>query len=196
MNTLKKQLTTVEQTREALGDVVITRSDEAWPALFNAERRRLLPILGKPGKYLQHFGSTAVPNLQAKPIIDMMAPIDSLPIDSQVYGRLADAGYIAVDAGFFKRAFFRRPANGVNPAFHLHLVVAPAWPLKNELLLRDWLIANPSVAKAYEDLKLKLARQFQNDMPRYTSGKTEFLRAVVDNARASAALPPETDWDE
>ena len=68
--------------------------------------------------------------------------------------------------------------------------------MKNELLLRDWLIANPDVARAYEALKLELARQFPDDMPRYTSGKTAFLRAAVNDARANIGLPPETDWDE
>ncbi|PSS64499.1 GrpB family protein [Ensifer sp. NM-2] len=187
---------TTEETRDALGEVSIISPDEAWPAQFEAERRRLLSLLGKSGQSLQHFGSTAVPNLKAKPIIDMMAPIASLPIDCHLSGRLAEVGYIAVDAGFFKRAFFRRPASGVDPAFHLHLVFAPSWPMKNELLLRDWLIANPDVARAYEALKLELARQFPDNMPRYTSGKTAFLRAAVNDARASIGLPPETDWDE
>ncbi|OIS93666.1 GrpB family protein [Brucella cytisi] len=185
-----------KETRDALGDVSIIDSDKAWPTQFEAERRRLLSLLGKSGPELQHFGSTAVPNLKAKPIIDMMAPIASLPIDHLLSHRLTEAGYIAVDAGFFKRAFFRRPSNGVDPAFHLHLVVAPSWPMKNELLLRDWLIAKPDLARAYEILKLELAHQFPDDMPRYTSGKTRFLRAAVNDARASIGLEPETNWDE
>jgi GrpB-like predicted nucleotidyltransferase (UPF0157 family) len=102
-------MSTTEETRDALGEVSIISSNEGWPAQFEAERRRLLPLLGRSGQSLQHFGSTAVPNLKAKPIIDMMAPMASLPIDNQLSGRLAEAGYVAVDAGFFKRAFFRRP---------------------------------------------------------------------------------------
>jgi GrpB-like predicted nucleotidyltransferase (UPF0157 family) len=185
-----------EDARDALGEVSIINSDEAWPAQFEAERRRLLPILGAAGQSLQHFGSTAIPNLKAKPIIDMMAPIASLPIAYQLSSRLAEVGYIVVDAGFIKRAFFRRPDMGVDPAFHLHLVIAPSWPMKNELLLRDWLIARPDLARAYEALKLELAHRFPDDMPRYTSGKTAFLRAAVNDARASVGLTPETDWDE
>lgn len=189
-------MSTSGKTRNQLGEVSVTSPDETWPAQFEAERRRLLSVLGKSGKSLQHFGSTAVPNLKAKPIIDMMAPIASLPIDCELSRRLAEFGYIEVNAGFYKRAFFRRSGNGIEPAFHLHLVVAPNWPMKNELLLRDWLIANPDLATAYEALKLELARQFPRDMPRYTSGKTAFLRAAVNEARASIGLPPERDWDE
>jgi GrpB-like predicted nucleotidyltransferase (UPF0157 family) len=61
---------------------------------------------------------------------------------------------------FSRVLFFRRPGSGVDPAFHFHLV-APSWPMKNELLLRDWLIANPDVAQAYEALKLELARRLR-----------------------------------
>ena len=70
---------------------------------------------------------------------------------------LARAGYRAIDAGFVKRRFFRRePANGP-PAYHLHLVVCSTWPIKNELLVRDWLVAHADVATAYADLKRRLA---------------------------------------
>jgi len=85
---------------------------------------------------------------------------------------------------------------GANLAYHLHLVVSPAWPLKNELLLRDWLIQHPNIARAYEALKLKMAATCRDDMPRYTKGKTSFLREVVNDARLSQGLPLERDWDE
>lgn len=94
-----------DRNSDALGEVSIISSDEAWPAQFAAERWRLLSLLGKSGPSLQHFDSTAVPNLKAKPIIDMIAPIVSLPIDDQLSGRLTEVCYVAFDAGFFTRAF-------------------------------------------------------------------------------------------
>ena len=126
-----------------------------------------------------HFGSTAVPNLRAKPIIDIMASIDELSLVGAIAPALRRLGYEPAEVGFLKRRFFRKapPSDGV--AYHLHVVRTAAWPNKNELLLRDWLIANPDVAAAYETLKETLAREHPDDMPAYTAGKTDFLRRAV-----------------
>jgi GrpB-like predicted nucleotidyltransferase (UPF0157 family) len=132
----------------------------------------------------------------AKPIIDMMAPAVSLNQADVLGDVLATAGYRKIDAGFLKRRFFRRKEDDQDLAYHLHLVVSPTWPLKNELLLRDWLIQHPEVARAYEALKVELAAKYGNDMPCYTAGKTVFLRGVVNESRLSQDLPIENDWDE
>lgn len=126
----------------------------------------------------------------------MMAPVTSLDHADALGRHLASAGYRKIDAGFFKRRFFRRKVDGADLAYHLHLVVSPAWRLKNELLLRDWLIQHPEVARAYEALKVNLATAYGDDMPRYTEGKTSFLRSAVNEARLSRGLPIEHDWDE
>src|ERR1700743_243903 len=130
----------LEHARQMLGPVSIVRSDPSWPKYFSPERERLRPAIGRIADELQHYGSTAVPGLSAKPIIDMMAPVTSLDHADALGEHLASAGYRKIDAGFFKRRFFRKKVDGMGLAYHLHLVVSPAWPLKNELLLRDWLI--------------------------------------------------------
>jgi GrpB-like predicted nucleotidyltransferase (UPF0157 family) len=175
-----------EQTRRELGRVCLSPPDPSWPAHFRRERERLRPFLGSIANELQHYGSTAVAGLSAKPIIDMMAPVGSLDEADALGGGLAAAGYRKIDAGFFKRRF----------AYHLHLAICPTWPIKNELLLRDWLIERPEIARAYEELKKKLAAEHGEDMPRYTDGKTVFLRGVVNEARLSRGLPIEIDWNE
>jgi GrpB-like predicted nucleotidyltransferase (UPF0157 family) len=126
----------------------------------------------------------------------MIAPVTSLSQADELGRHLANAGYRKIDAGFSKRRFFRRKVKGSDLAYHLHLVVSPNWPLKNELLLRDWLIHHRDVARAYEALKVRLAALYGDDMPRYTDGKTLFLRTVVNKARLSQGLPIERDWDE
>lgn len=185
-----------EYARRALGHVSIARPDPAWAEQFLHERERLRPLLGHIADKLEHYGSTAVAGLSAKPIIDMMAPVSALDQADALSRCLAAAGYQKIDAGFIKRRFFRREAEGAGPAFHLHLAVCSTWPLKNELLLRDWLIQHPEVARAYEVLKLELAAAYGDDMPRYTAGKTSFLRSAVNDARLSIGLPVEQDWDE
>jgi GrpB-like predicted nucleotidyltransferase (UPF0157 family) len=125
-----------------------------------------------------------------------MAPVISLDQADSLSPSLATAGYQRIDAGFFKRRFFRRKTADSNLAYHLHLVVFPTWPLKNELLFRDWLIQHPEVASAYETLKLELAAKYAEDMPRYTEEKSSFLRRIVDEARLAQGLPVEDDWTE
>ncbi|WP_158748908.1 GrpB family protein [Acidobacterium sp. S8] len=185
-----------EYARRALGHVHVVPSDPVWAEQFLYERERLRPLLGHVADQLQHFGSTAVPGLSAKPIIDMMAPVFSLDEADALGHRLTVTGYRKIDAGFFRRRFFRKEAEEAGPAFHLHLAVCPTWPIKNELLLRDWLIQYPEVARAYEALKMELAAAYGDDMPRYTAGKTSFLRGAVNDARLSIGLPIEQDWEE
>ena len=183
-----------EHARQALGHVSIAPPDMSWPEHFSRERERLRPFLGPIADELQHYGSTAIAGLSAKPVIDMMAPVASLDQADALAPSLATAGYQKIDAGFIKRRFFRRIATDL--AYHLHLVVSPTWPLKNELLFRDWLIERPEVARAYEALKVELAAMYGDDMPRYTAEKTSFLRAAVNDARLCQGLPIEEDWEE
>jgi GrpB-like predicted nucleotidyltransferase (UPF0157 family) len=186
----------LEHARRTLGHVSIARPNPSWPEYFSQERERLRPVLVRIADELQHYGSTAVPGLSAKPIIDMMAPVASLDNADALGKHLASAEYRKIDAGFFKRRFFRRKIEDSDLAYHLHLVVSPTWPIKNELLLRDWLIQHPEAARVYEALKVKLAAACADDMPRYTDGKTSFLRGAVNDARLSLGLPVECNWDE
>lgn len=80
--------------------------------------------------------------------------------------------------------------------YHLHIITNAAWPNKNELLVHDWLIAHPDVAARYETLKEALAEKHADNRPAYTAAKSEFLRNVVNDARRSRGLLPETDWSE
>jgi GrpB-like predicted nucleotidyltransferase (UPF0157 family) len=122
-----------------------------------------------------------------RPIIDQADALGS---------SLSTAGYQKIDAGFIKRRFFRRIVEDADLAYHLHLVVSPTWPLKNELLFRDWLIQHPEVARTYEALKVELAAMYGDDMPRYTAEKTAFLRGAVNDARVCQGISIEEDWDE
>jgi GrpB-like predicted nucleotidyltransferase (UPF0157 family) len=183
-----------EHARRTLGRVSIAPPDISWPEHFSYERERLRLFLGHIADELQHYGSTAIAGLSAKPIIDMMAPMVSLNQADALAPCLSTAGYEKIDAGFIKRRFFRRIANDLS--YHLHLVVSPTWPVKNELLFRDWLIQRPEVARAYEALKVELAAMYGDDMPRYTAEKTSFLRSAVNDARLCQGLPIEEDWDE
>src|SRR5215471_16827725 len=101
-----------QHAKQALGHVSIAPPDPSWPEYFLRERKCLRPLLGRIGDELQHYGSTAVPGLSAKPIIDMMAPVASLEHADALGKLLASAGYRKIDVGFFKRRFFRKGVEG------------------------------------------------------------------------------------
>ncbi len=185
-----------ELARSALGRVRLTEAKAEWPALFEAERRRLAPILDGALSNIAHFGSTAVPGLRAKPIIDIMASVPALSGVDQMIAALRGLGYEPADVGFLKRRFFRKDTTSDGVGYHLHIIVNAAWAGKNELLVRDWLIAHPDAAARYQALKEVLARDHSDNMPAYTAAKAAFLRCVVNNARRGRGLPVETNWTE
>jgi GrpB-like predicted nucleotidyltransferase (UPF0157 family) len=187
---------TSESTRQIPGNVSLSPAHYLWPVHFRNERKRLAAFLGTLSSSLVHFGSTAVPNLDAKPIIDMMAPVATLAEAELQRETLKDAEYSLVEADFSKRRMFRRQTSVAESSFHLHLVVCPDWPIKNELLFRDWLVEHTDVAREYAALKRQLAIKFANDTSRYTVGKSDFIRRVVNTARVARGLPLELNWSE
>ena len=177
-----------------LGSVAIAQPDERWPRLFAAERRALERI--GPLVEIEHFGSTAVPGLAAKPVIDIMASVARLASLDRAEQTLASLGYLPLDVGFAKRRFYRKQDVAPGIAANLHVVTADRWDDKGERLFRDWLIKHPQTAHRYALLKRDLAMRFPEDTEAYTAAKTEFIREVVNLAREDRRLPPETDWSE
>src|SRR5687768_2427169 len=136
--------------------VEIVPYDPAWPGLFAEERRKLLetvgPWLAGP---VEHIGSTAIPGLAAKPVIDIMAGVASLDASRPAIAALVSAGYCYFPYRPDKEHWFCKPS----PAFrthHLHLVPldSPQWA--GALAFRDYLRAHPETAAEYEAMKLRL----------------------------------------
>ena len=167
------------------GTVRLVPYDPAWPALFADEAGRLRPALGPALPLaLEHMGSTAVPGLPAKPVLDLLAGHPpGAPVASYV-AALVRAGYVhRGEQGIPGREFFRR---GDPRAYHLHLAVDGGTFWREHLAFRDALRTRPELRDAYADLKLDLARRFPRDRESYTNGKTGFVRRVVAEWLASA----------
>lgn len=161
--------------------VEVVEYDPSWPAAFEAERARLHPLLA--GAEIYHIGSTAVPRLAAKPIIDMIAVVDSYEIP--IARLVAEAGYRyprAFNATLSKRRFLCYP-NAQTRTHHMHLVENPD-ELTRYLCFRDRLRADPALACRYETLKRELAEHHRHDREAYTEAKTEF---VIRHEHADAA---------
>ena len=164
--------------------------DAAWPARFEEEcvqlRRVLAPWLAGP---IEHIGSTAIAGLAAKPVIDIIAGVDSLEGSRPAIAAATGLGYCYFPYQSELKHWFCKPS----PAFrthHLHLVPvgSPQWI--RPIAFRDYLRAHPNVAAEYEVLKRQLAAEFRLDREAYTQAKTPFINAVTDRALADARAWP------
>ena len=171
-------------------DVAVVSSDPAWPELFRREKEHLLACLpAELIRRVEHFGSTAVPNLAAKPIVDILIEVRSLAeTRRRIVPILQGQGYdyfwrptTGDDVPPFYAWFIKRDAAGKR-THHLHMIEHDFehW---DRLLFRDYLIAHPHVAAEYQALKLHLAAAFPNDRVAYTRGKTEFVVRVTEDAK-------------
>jgi GrpB-like predicted nucleotidyltransferase (UPF0157 family)/chloramphenicol 3-O-phosphotransferase len=161
--------------------VVVVDYDEAWPVLFEELARPVREALADLGAEIEHVGSTAVPGLAAKPIVDIDVVVPSTEDVPAAIERLRSLGYLYQgDKGIPGREAFRWPS-GVTP-HHLYVVVAGGEPLLAHLALRDHLRANPEVAAEYAALKQRLAQRFGDDRLGYTEAKSEFVAGVLRRA--------------
>jgi GrpB-like predicted nucleotidyltransferase (UPF0157 family) len=165
--------------------VVIVDPDPAWPARFTRERAALLAALGEWIVDVQHVGSTAVPGLAAKPIVDLMVGVRSLADAPACIGPLRALSYEYVpeleDAMPFRR-YFRKPVGG-RRAYQLHMVEPTHEFWDRHLRFRDRLRADRVLAAAYADLKRELAARHGHDRHAYTEAKTPFIEAVLAGRR-------------
>jgi GrpB-like predicted nucleotidyltransferase (UPF0157 family) len=163
----------------AVGEpIVISEYDPRWPALF-CELRDALPAgLRMCARSIEHVGSTAVPGLAAKPIIDIDVVVADEADVAEAIAMLAAAGYPHKgDAGVPGREAFDQPPH--LPEHHLYLCVEGAGPLVAHLRLRDHLRANPGTAREYAALKRELTAAYGDDREGYTEAKTVFIERVL-----------------
>lgn len=159
--------------------------DPSWPLRFAAERRRILAAAGRSLRVIEHIGSTAVPGLGAKPILDLMGGVEHLDDAAALIEPLERLGYEyvpAFEAEMPDRRYFRKGSDGAR-SHHLHVVERGGAFWRRHLRFRDLLRADAEAARGYYALKLRLARRFGADRQGYTDAKAGFIEAVVARAR-------------
>ena len=166
--------------------------DPGWPAAFEAEATRLHAALETLALRIEHHGSTAVPGLCAKPIIDIQISVATLQPLSAYSARLETIGYVHVphpDDSFCP--FFHRPITWPH-SHHVHLVESGGHEERRTLAFRDYLRDHRDVAVEYEHLKRTVAARIGTTDPeaqqRYAMAKTDFVEQVVSRA-LSAGYP-------
>lgn len=202
--------------------IVIAPYDAAWPVIFADERAMILAACGPAAfERIEHVGSTAVPGLAAKPIVDIMPGVGSLEGFAPNIAKLERLGYQYVpdferpipelnDPGMPFRRYFRKDVDGVR-AFHLHVVEKGSDFWTKHLLFRNYLRVDETDREAYAALKRRLAEDYNATMLAkdvdinvgYTDYKSDFIEYVIAKARARAAkntpivvAPYDAGWPE
>jgi GrpB-like predicted nucleotidyltransferase (UPF0157 family) len=164
--------------------VVVVDYDPHWPELFDQLRAKVWTVVNDFAVGIEHVGSTSVPGLAAKPIIDMSVVVSSAIDVPVAIERLAPLRYVhRGDLGVEGREAFQSPHD--SPAHNLYVCPRGSLGLVNQLAARDYLRAHPDTARAYGDLKKRLATEFPDDIESYVYGKTDFVLELLRHAGLS-----------
>jgi GrpB-like predicted nucleotidyltransferase (UPF0157 family) len=161
-----------------------------WPRQYEEERALLKTIFAGSDIAIEHVGSTAVPGLGGKPVIDIMVGLSELAEAECRIPELECAGYEYVreyETQLPKRQYFRKPRIG-SRVFHLHCVIKPSDFWIRHLAFRDLLRAHPESAAAYYELKRDLAIRVKKE--EYTEAKSPFIKAILTRVFGNNNPPP------
>lgn len=173
-------------------EIEIVAYDPAWQGLAAAAVAELTEAL--PFAVIEHIGSTAVPGLAAKPVIDLMAAVADLGVIESGEDVLAGLGHARHHNGMTDRLLYVRARLGIRTHI-LHVVTLDSWPTRNQRLLRDYLRAHPAEAARYADLKRAIVAAGVGQAG-YAAAKTELLQELTDRARRSLGLPSVPVWEK
>ena len=166
--------------------IVIEDYNPQWPHMYEAEKERIVGATGHLLAGIEHIGSTSVPGLAAKPIVDVMPAVRSEVDLDLTIAPMTALGYDYVTKYEhvipFRRLFAKRRPRHPS-AFNVHVVPYACDWWTNDIAFRNYLRAHPEIAGAYEQLKRALAPRFEN-VNDYAMAKTEFIKAIKATARA------------
>jgi GrpB-like predicted nucleotidyltransferase (UPF0157 family) len=167
------------------GVIVLAPHSATWAAAFECAASAVSDALSDLSIELHHIGSTAIPGVVAKPVIDMLGVVPAVEALDARAPRLAALGYEALgEFGIPGRRYFRKTAPDGVRTHQLHAFAAGSAEIQRHLDFRDYLRAFPAEAAAYAALKRRLAARCGGDMDAYSDGKTVFIRAVERRAAA------------
>jgi GrpB-like predicted nucleotidyltransferase (UPF0157 family) len=177
-------------------DIVVSDYDPAWPGWFDTITAHVWPVVEDVALRIDHVGSTAVPGLAAKPVIDLDIVVASEPHVSSVIERLATIGYRwRGDLGVPGREAFEAIHDQGLPEHQLYLVVEDNKAHLDHWLLRDLLRADSEARERYAALKKRNAQLAHRDMDVYVAAKAAVVAQFLARARADRGLPPASYWE-
>ena len=166
-----------------MDDIEVVEYDSSWPELFRQESLLLTEVLAEESTLaIEHFGSTAIPGLAAKPVIDVLIAVPSVEIAKEAFvSKLAAIDYVFwPDNPKKDRLFFVKgmPPYGEKRTHHVHVAERPS-EMWSRLAFRDYLIKHEDERSAYAALKQELAAEHTHDRDAYTAAKGDFIARVM-----------------
>lgn len=154
-----------------------------WRESFETESKSIADALGDSVVAIHHIGSTAIPGIYAKPIIDLLAEVQDLRKVDYKNSALESLGYAAMgEFGIPGRRYFRKDNPDGDRTHHLHIFEVGSAQVERHLTFRDYMIAHPLDAHKYSELKRKLAKQHRHSIEKYMDGKDGFIKEMDSNA--------------
>lgn len=166
------------------GTVKVVSYDHSWAAYFEAKKKTLLELLEEDNLVsIEHVGSTSIPTLSAKPIIDILVVVKNLKEAKEWVPKLKTLGFQFKTENDARRLFFTEGPESKRTV-HLHIAQQGSEYADEILVFRDYLLKNPSSVREYELLKTKLSGKYANNREAYTKAKEEFVKKIVDKAKS------------
>ena len=159
--------------------------DPDWPRRFESEAGKIRAALGERARRIEHVGSTSVPDLPAKPVIDIVLVVAHSADEMEYAAALEAAGYrLRIrEPGWHEHRLFKSPGNDVN----LHVFSVGCTEVEKMLSFRDWLRSNPGDRELYARTKHALAQQAWKYTQNYADAKTEVIQEILARAAAGSA---------
>ncbi len=163
--------------------IEIVAYNSEWPGLFERETSRIMQACAGVVRLVEHIGSTAIPGMPAKPILDLMPGLAAYADGLKTIEPMQRLGYEYFgEDGIPGRYYFNLKFEGRSVA-HVHIFETGCEPWQRHLIFRDQLRLDPAAAAQYAELKKEMAVRFRNDREAYTNAKSEFINSVVQKAR-------------
>lgn len=162
--------------------IILTEYQSCWKEWYAEEEKQIKEILQRDDARISHIGSTAIPGIWAKPIVDILLEVPKTAAMEQIKSILTNYGYICMSEADRRKSFNKGYTSEgfAKRVFHLHLRY---YGDNHELYFRDYMNDNPSIAKEYEKLKRSLWEKYEHDRDAYTEAKTAFIEQYTECAK-------------
>jgi len=162
--------------------ILVVPHDPHWRSLFEEEARLLKSVFAQEAVAIHHIGSTSIPNMDAKPIIDILMEVRQIERVDAYNEKMRQLGYLPQgEGGIPGRRFFIKGSED-HRTHHVHIYAAGHPEIERHLVFRDYLRAHPQQAEAYSALKRGLAQRFPHDIDGYIAGKQPFIQRIIEQA--------------
>ena len=184
-----RRITVGPPPKQMSGKIALVDYHPAWPLLFAREHERIKSALGSKALAIEHVGSTSVPGLPAKPIIDILLVVESSADDKSYLPTLEGAGYVLRirEPDWHEHRMFKGPDTNIN----LHAFSKGDEEIERMLTFRDWLRENPDDRDFYLRTKRELAQKDWDYVQNYADAKSKVVESIIARARSSSHIAQE-----